>query len=179
MFELLAAEMRIAELETALAEARAAAFTDPLTGALNRRGFDHAYSRELARARRNGKPLVLAHLDLDDFKGLNDDFGHQAGDRAVDTLEKSMRPSDILCRFGGEEFVLVLTDTTLENASAAVLRFLRQFSAAPVSGTGRRMTFSAGVVMHGLDETVDTVVGRADTATYAAKHAGKNCVVTG
>jgi len=183
MFELLAAEMRIAELEKALAEANAAAFTDPLTGALNRRGFEHAYQRELSRARRNGNGLALVHIDLDDFKAMNDDYGHQAGDRAlihlVDSLHKSMRPTDILCRFGGEEFILILVDTTLVNAVNAVSRFLQEFSATPITGTGKRMTFSAGVVAHAADEALDQVIGRADAATYTAKLAGKNRVVVG
>ena len=81
--ELMAAEARIAELESALNEARQAAFTDALTGALNRRGFDEAYQRELARSRRNGSSLAIALIDLDDFKRLNDTMGHQAGDDAL------------------------------------------------------------------------------------------------
>ena len=183
MFELLAAEMRIAELEAALAEAREAACTDPLTGALNRRGFDQACLREFSRAYRNGAPLALVHIDLDDFKRLNDTFGHQIGDQAlrslVAVLHKSMRPSDALCRFGGEEFVLMLPDTTLQAATAVVKRFLREFSAQVIPGTNRSMTFSAGVVAARTQESPQEAIQRADAATYAAKHAGKNCVVTG
>src|SRR5664279_3228405 len=82
-FELLAAELRIAELEKALAEAREVACTDPLTGALNRRGFDKACQRELARARRSGVALALAHIDLDNFKVVNDTLGHQTGDKVL------------------------------------------------------------------------------------------------
>ena len=182
MFELLAAELRIAELEKALAEAREVACVDPLTGALNRRGFDKAYSRELARARRRGIPFALAHIDLDDFKRLNDTFGHQVGDRAlvhlVESLQNSMRPSDVLCRFGGEEFVLMLPETDLNKASSAISRFLREFSAHSIPGTDYAMTFSAGVVVQSLDESLEDAIQRADAATYAAKHAGKNCVVT-
>jgi diguanylate cyclase len=182
MFELLAAELRIAELEKALAEARELACIDPLTGALNRRGFDDAYLRELARARRSGIPFALAHIDLDDFKHLNDTLGHQAGDRAlvhlVDSLHKSMRPSDILCRFGGEEFVLILPETDLDKASAAISRFLCEFSVQAIPGTDCAMTFSAGVVVQSLDESLEDAIQRADAATYAAKHAGKNCVVS-
>lgn len=180
-FELLAAELRIAELEKALAEAREVACTDPLTGALNRRGFDKACQRELARARRSGLPVALAHIDLDDFKRLNDTFGHQAGDKAlvclVDVLHKSMRPSDVLCRFGGEEFVLMLPAADLNKATAAISRFLRDFSAQVVPGTDCVMTFSAGVVVPRAEESIDQAIARADAATYAAKHAGKNCVI--
>jgi len=180
-FGLLAAELRIAELEQALTEAREAACTDPLTGALNRRGFDKACQRELARARRSGSPLALAHIDLDNFKRLNDTFGHLVGDKAlirlVDVLHRSMRPSDVLCRFGGEEFILMLPETDLARAYAAMSRFLRDFSAQVVPGTDCVMTFSAGVVVPERDESVEEAIARADAATYAAKHAGKNCVV--
>lgn len=182
MFELLAAEMRIAELEKALSEAHEAACTDPLTGALNRRGFEKAYLRELARAGRSGSKFALVHIDLDDFKCLNDRFGHQVGDKAlnhlVSSLHRSMRPSDVLCRFGGEEFVLILPETGIDDAASAVSRFLSEFSAQTIPGTDCAMTFSAGVVIHNLDESLENVIRRADAATYAAKRAGKNCVVS-
>jgi diguanylate cyclase len=181
MFELLAARMRIAELEDELFAARAAACTDPLTGALNRRGFERACQRELARARRRGAGLALVHIDLDDFKQLNDSLGHQAGDaalvRLVAVLHGAMRPSDVLCRFGGEEFVMSLPDCGLHEASAAISRFLQEFSAEPIPGTNRYMSFSAGVVVQGADESLDEAIARADAATYAAKRAGKNRVV--
>ena len=180
-FELLAAELRIAELERALEKARQAACVDPLTGALNRRGFDKVCQRELARAQRSGARFALVHLDLDDFKHLNDSLGHLVGDRAlvylVNVLRQSMRPADALCRIGGEEFVLILPDTLLADASAAVSRFLREFSAKPIPGTDCFMTFSAGVVAPELDESIEQVLARADAATYEAKRAGKNSVV--
>lgn len=182
MFELLAAQARIAELEQMLAEVSAAAFADPLTGALNRRGFEQASTRELARAKRNGAQLALVHIDLDDFKGLNDELGHQAGDRAlihlVAQLHKSIRPTDVLCRFGGEEFVLMLPDTRLEDAAAAVARFQSEFSAKAIPGTDCVMTFSAGVVAYSSEETIEEAIHRADVATYVAKRAGKNRVVS-
>lgn len=182
LFELLVAELRIAELEKALAEAKNVACTDPLTGALNRRGFDKACQRELARARRSGYGVALAHIDLDDFKRLNDTLGHQAGDKAlvhlVALLHKSIRPSDVLCRFGGEEFVLLLPDTTLDDAVSALSRFLNEFSAQAIPGTNSFMTFSAGVVFQDADESIEGAIQRADAATYAAKRAGKNRIVT-
>lgn len=183
MLELLAAEMRIAELEKALEEAQSAAFEDPLTGALNRRGFDRAYEREMARARRSGSRMALVMIDLDDFKSLNDRLGHLAGDKAlihlVRVLQGAMRPSDVLCRFGGEEFVMLLPDTGIDDACTAVRRFLAEFSARVVPGAGKAMTFSAGVVDHDPFESFDEAVRRADAATYAAKRAGKNRVVAG
>jgi len=182
MYELLAAEMRIVELEKALAEAHEAACIDPLTGALNRRGFEQACQRELARARRSGSRLALAHIDLDDFKQVNDTLGHQAGDKVlvqlVGLLQRSMRPSDVLCRFGGEEFILMLPVTAIEEAVAAVSRFLKEFSAQLIAGTDAAMTFSAGVVVQELDESLEQAIERADAATYTAKRAGKNRVVS-
>ena len=182
MFELLAAELRIAELESALMAARADAFADPLTGALNRRGFENASERELARARRIGAQIAIAHIDLDDFKDLNDTHGHETGDKAlvhlVKLLQQSMRPTDLLGRFGGEEFVLMLPDTSLDAAAAVLSRFQSEFSVRAVPGTNCTMHFSAGVVAHAADEAIGETIRRADAATYAAKRAGKNCVVT-
>ena len=120
VLQLLAAEMRIAKLEKALEEVQRMALADPLTGALNRRGFGQAYAREMARSRRNGRSLALVLIDIDDFKALNDQHGHLVGDQVlvhlVRVLQDSMRPSDVLCRFGGEEFLLLLPDTPVGNA---------------------------------------------------------------
>lgn len=183
MVALQAAEVRISELEKALAQACQAAFTDPLTGALNRRGFADAYQREWARARRNGSPLALALIDIDDFKRLNDTFGHHVGDEAlrhlVSSLRGALRPSDILCRFGGEEFIILLPETGLMEACAAITRILRHFTAHPLPGHDVVLSFSAGVVIQDRYEPLENVLYRADAATYQAKRAGKNCVITG
>ena len=183
MLELLAAEAHIRVLEQALSDARATALADPLTGALNRRGFDEAYQRELARSRRRGGQLALALIDLDDFKRLNDTLGHQVGDAAlvhlVRVLRKALRPSDILCRFGGEEFVVLMPDTPLNDAAAAIARFQRQLATHAIPGQDAVLTFSAGVVVQQPSESLEHSILRADAATYAAKHAGKNCVVKG
>ena len=180
-FELLAAELRIAELEKELAVAREASRTDPLTGALNRRGFDEACRSELSRAARRGVGFALAHIDIDDFKRLNDTYGHQVGDvalqRLVAVLRRAMRTSDVLCRFGGEEFLLMLPETSLNDAVSVVTRFLCEFRSECIPGTSCALSFSAGVVLHALDETTEQAIARADAATYAAKRAGKNCVV--
>lgn len=182
LFDLLAAELRIAELEKALAEARQASFTDPLTGALNRRGFEKACQREIARSSRSGSGFALAHIDLDDFKDINDTFGHPAGDKAlvhlVSLLHKKMRPSDVLCRTGGEEFVLMLPETSLDDATAVISRFLDEFSSQKPPEIDCLMTFSAGVVLRKAGESLEEAIQRADAATYAAKRAGKNCVVS-
>ncbi|EXI76834.1 MAG: putative diguanylate cyclase AdrA [Candidatus Accumulibacter sp. SK-11] len=183
ILDLLAAEARIADLESALSKAQAAAVTDTLTGALNRRGFDQAYEREAARTRRKGGPLALALIDLDDFKRLNDTLGHQMGDQAlihlVRTLRSALRPSDILGRFGGEEFVLMLPDTGLDEAVTALTRFQRQLADCSLAGSDVALSFSAGVVVQAPGESLLQSIARADAATYAAKRAGKNCVLTG
>ncbi|MDR2452528.1 MAG: GGDEF domain-containing protein [Candidatus Accumulibacter sp.] len=177
-----AAEKRIAGLERALEETRSMAFTDPLTGALNRRGFEHAYAREMARCRRCGRKLALALIDLDDFKAINDRYGHPAGDKVlvhlVRVLRRSMRPSDALCRLGGEEFALMLPETSMDDACRAVRRFLASFS-WPVPEVARTVTFSAGVIEHDGGESLEEALQRADIAAYAAKQAGKNTVVAG
>jgi len=183
MLELLAAEARIADLEGELSRAQAAALTDTLTGALNRRGFDQAHEREAARSRRSGRPLALALIDLDDFKHLNDTLGHQAGDEAlvhlVRILRSALRPSDILGRYGGEEFIVMLPDTRLDEAVTALSRFQRQLADCRVAGIGIALTFSAGVVVQVPDESLLESIARADAATYAAKRAGKNRVLAG
>lgn len=183
MLELLAAQLRIEELETALRAAEADAFVDPLTGALNRRGFAHAHARELARAQRSGRRLALAMIDMDDFKRLNDVYGHLHGDRVlrhlVQVLQSALRPTDVLARFGGEEFVLLLPDSGAAEAGKVVERLRRIFSAGAEEGLDHALTFSAGVVEHGLAETLEEAMARADEAAYAAKRAGKNRVVLG
>lgn len=183
VLELLAAKTRIRKLEQALQKALAAALTDSLTGALNRRGLAEAYRREVARTHRNGRELALALIDLDDFKRLNDTLGHDAGDEAllhlVNSLRAALRPSDIVARFGGEEFVVLLPDTTLVEATAAIARIQRQSAVSRGPGQSVAVTFSAGVVLREVDETLEKTLQRADKATYAAKHAGKNCVVAG
>lgn len=181
MLELRAAEIRIAELEAALSKALAAASSDPLTGALNRRGFDEVFAREQARAQRVGAPLALVVLDLDNFKQLNDRWGHQCGDEAlihlVRIVGKTLRPADVLCRLGGEEFAVLLPDSDLAAAGAAMLRLQRTLAGQPLPFSGDRLAFSAGVVVLECGETQGVALERADAAVYAAKAAGKNRVV--
>jgi diguanylate cyclase len=105
--------------------------------------------------------------------------GDEALVHLVKVLRAALRPSDILCRFGGEEFVLLLPDTGLNEAAAAISRFQRQLAANVIPGKEVALTFSAGVVVKGYGESLDDSIRRADAATYAAKRAGKNCVVRG
>jgi len=142
---------------------RAQADRDHLTGLLNRHGFDKAAGRELALAGRTGYPLAVALLDLDGFKGVNDQHGHAAGDRLLRDLarawERSLRPGDLLARFGGDEFVALFPATSEEDAGSALER-LR--GVHPASWCG-------GVVAWRRGETLADCLARADERLYAAK----------
>jgi diguanylate cyclase (GGDEF)-like protein len=146
---------------------------DPLTGAANRRAWDHWLPVEMDRARRAGTPLAVAMLDLDHFKQFNDQYGHQAGDQllkgATAAWRSLLRSSDLLARYGGEEFALLLPAADRDGAVEIVDR-LR--SATPLA-----QTFSAGVAVWNREETSDQLVARADQALYQAKQAGRNQVL--
>jgi diguanylate cyclase (GGDEF)-like protein len=143
--------------------------TDALTGVLNRRVLDQELPRELARAARTGQPLCVALIDLDRFKAYNDQHGHQAGDRLLKAAGAAwwanLRRTDLLVRYGGEEFAVVLPDCGLDDAMAIAER-LR--TAQPEG------TCSIGVAEWVPDETVDELIGRADQALYAAKDGGRD-----
>ena len=112
--------MKVAQLEQELKRLSDEVSTDPLTGVANRRGLLAAFEAESARAERGGEPLAIALIDLDDFKRLNDSLGHAAGDQALIQLaaraRESLRPSDVLARFGGEEFVVLLPASDVAQA---------------------------------------------------------------
>ncbi|MBY6205761.1 GGDEF domain-containing protein [Halomonas denitrificans] len=152
---------------------------DGLTGALNRRSLDHDLrSLQAQRDGRSGTHCLVL-IDLDDFKHLNDRFGHEAGDRVLQDLtryvERSTRSSDRFYRYGGEEFVLLLPNTTLDDARQVVTKLSRGFSDR-VRSPGGAATFSAGITPLRSDDTVETWLHRADRCLLAAKHLGKNRV---
>ncbi|AYH43113.1 GGDEF domain-containing protein [Azoarcus sp. DN11] len=177
------AEVRMTELQQQLDEASRLMRHDQLTGVLNRRGLAEAFDKESARARRHGGALSLALLDLDNFKQLNDSFGHRTGDEALIHLttivQKSLRPQDTLSRHGGEEFILLYPDTTLDQAQAALVRLQRELTRNFFMTHESRLliTFSAGVTEWTPADTMDTAIRRADAAMYEAKQAGKNKVI--
>lgn len=182
--EVQAAETRIQELETELAQMSELAREDQLTGSLNRRGLDDILEREIVRSERRKSPLCIALLDLDDFKRLNDTHGHDAGDEAlihlVRVVKDTLRAMDVIGRFGGEEFVIVLPDTPLQEAMHTVTRVQRELTKQIFMHNHERLliTFSAGVALRSQGETVDNLIKRADSALYKAKHAGKNRVIS-
>ncbi|MBL8447153.1 MAG: diguanylate cyclase [Zoogloeaceae bacterium] len=155
---------------------------DPLTGTLNRKGLDEVITREIARARRRESPICLALLDIDNFKALNDTFGHQVGDNALvhlaGVIKESLRPQDSVGRYGGEEFILVLPDTELDGGLTVLTRLQRELTRKFFLADSRKIliTFSAGVAQLEPEEDCQTALDRADKAMYSAKRAGKNRV---
>jgi diguanylate cyclase len=176
------AEEEIIKLQSELDKASGQARLDPLTGALNRRGLDEAFAREVHAARRKGSTLCLAMLDIDNFKVLNDTHGHNTGDAALTHLvtvaRACMRPQDTMARYGGEEFVILLPDTSAEHAVEAMQRLQRELTKRFFLQNNERLliTFSAGVAQLEANETPEDAVKRADHAMYLAKRAGKNRV---
>ena len=152
---------------------RALACTDPLTGLPNRRGWETSLERELARAHRRHGSLCLAVLDIDNLKALNDERGHQAGDRllklAASTWLGLIRETDVLARFGGDEFGIILPDCRPDKADEIIARL----SASNPDGS----TCSVGVAWAKTDDDADALIGRADGALYQAKAAGGRRVV--
>ena len=147
--------------------------TDELTALPNRRAWDEALQREMARSQRSGQPLCVALLDLDHFKAFNDAHGHQAGDahlrRTATEWRRELRAIDILARYGGEEFGVLLPNTDVDQAQE-VLDRVRE-------STPNGETASAGVVLYDQREPIDSLIARADAALYRAKHAGRGQTV--
>lgn len=159
---------------------------DHLTGLANRRSLDNSLSRELLIARRAKTPLSLLMIDIDYFKKYNDSNGHIMGDQCLqkiaDCLHASVRrPADIVARFGGEEFVIMLPDTPLENAGLVAEKLretIAQLKIPYKSGSAEYVTISIGVAATLSDDTFDAqdLLSRADTALYRAKESGRDRV---
>lgn len=167
----------LSRLRTALETERRLAQTDPLTGALNPRAFDAVAERELARALRYGRPLALAYLDLDGFKLVNDTLGHSVGDRLLRALVAELlaqvRPSDVVARMGGDEFAVLMPETTLEQAETAIAR-IRERVLQRMRMYGWPITISAGIsAVSGPGTTVDALLADADRAMYGEKRRGR------
>lgn len=177
------ANAEIARLQAELEQTSELIRHDPLTGMLNRKGLDEALSREAAFAQRRGTPLCLGLLDVDNFKQINDTHGHQTGDEALQHLatviRENVRPQDSVGRYGGEEFVVLLPDTALDSAAAALVRLQRALTKRFFLARQQKLliTFSAGVAELRPDEQPEHAVDRADKAMYIAKRSGKNRVI--
>jgi diguanylate cyclase len=179
------AERRIDELQGELEKASTLVRHDQLTGALNRRGLDETFESEFARSQRRKSPLCVGLLDIDNFKKLNDSLGHSAGDAAlihlVTVIRDTLRPQDTLARFGGEEFIILLPDTPLDDAKKALVRLQRELTKRFFLNENEKIliTFSAGLTDLRPNDTQASITKRADEAMYAAKQAGKNRVICG
>ena len=175
---------RITELERELETTSDLVRHDQLTGVLNRRGLEEIFTKEAARATRHETSLCVALIDIDNFKKLNDSMGHDTGDEALIHLaticRETLRPQDTVARFGGEEFIILLPDTPLNDAASALTRLQRELTKKFfLHGNDKVLiTFSAGVTRMKPDDTQATVIKRADDAMYQAKQTGKNRVVT-
>lgn len=153
--------------------------TDPLTGAYNRRYFLEMLEREIERKQRTGHSFALIMLDLDHFKSINDRFGHAAGDRVLKSLvtafKERLRKTDCLARWGGEEFVILLPDTTAAGAASLAEELRHRLSQMEIPGVGH-VTASFGVTGYCSGDTVETIIQRVDSMLYRAKENGRNCV---
>jgi diguanylate cyclase (GGDEF)-like protein len=160
------------------------ATTDEITGVTNRRHFLALASQELKRAIRHQRPLSIALIDLDHFKQINDTHGHAGGDQALKIFtqicQQHIRAIDLIARFGGDEFVLLLPVTTGEQAYEVLerVRLALIVEALELNGEPLLITISVGIaVCHpGEPETLETLLGHADQALYRAKKAGRNRV---
>ena len=173
-------ELTFQRLQTKTEELSQLAHTDPLTNLANRRYLIEQLEREFARAKRYRRPLSLLYLDLDGFKSINDRYGHLFGDELLRTAALSMRAvlrtTDLLARIGGDEFAVLLPETTVKGAVGVALKLRRALDAS-VAGLGENvpsLSFSAGVSqMRFEDETVDDLLARADQVQYQAKAEGR------
>lgn len=157
---------------------------DQLTRLANRRAFDEQLEREFERAERYQKPLCLAIIDIDFFKRINDDYSHAQGDLALQLIAKELqlaaRQVDFLARWGGEEFVILLPETTLEEAVLACERIRSHIAKADFSTVAAdlKLTVSIGLAGNEQIDSRDKLIQRADEALYLAKRAGRNCLRT-
>ncbi|MGV3720793.1 MAG: diguanylate cyclase, partial [Actinomycetota bacterium] len=176
-------KQREAEQEQRTQELMTLASTDPLTGLYNHRFMHECVNRRLEEAKRNGQPLSVLMLDADQFRELNLQYGHDAGNRALcclaDGLRQSLREGDVACRYGGDEFVAILAGVAYPAAAAAAERVRRRVEeAGRIAALGEPLTCSIGPApFPNHASTTDSLLKAADLALYQAKYEGKNRVV--
>jgi diguanylate cyclase (GGDEF)-like protein len=172
------AETQLAECLEGISVLEQLAITDELTSILNRRGFLGEFHRALSSASRYNEQGVLVYIDLDDFKPVNDTFGHAAGDEVLRQvtaiLLESVRGTDVVARLGGDEFAVLLTRTKWEDSIMRIEQFDRSLNKALVIWEDRLICLSAsiGVQIYGPEDQGDDLLNRADTAMYEAKKSG-------
>lgn len=168
------------KIASLIEESRRVAATDALTGLPNRRAFSTWITTEMARFQRYGTPLSLVVVDVDHFKRVNDELGHPAGDHVLATvsnvLREHVRESDIVARWGGEEFIVAYTSTDVEGAAIAAERLRVAIEAADIRHQGERISVTVSLGLAGAQprESAESLVNRADHAMYASKRSGRN-----
>jgi len=176
-------KLNLREIDALQGQLREQANRDPLTGLYNRRYLDSTLERELARCKRNGQPLALILVDVDHFKRLNDTYGHQAGDKVLirlgSILSGMARAGDVACRYGGEEFLVLLPTMPLSTAleRAEELRTIFAAMVVPFGDFRLQTTLSIGISVYpGHGTSGDELIRVADRALYLAKNSGRNRV---
>lgn len=173
---------RLRQVSAELQRARTLARTDPLTGFGNRRAMSELVTREIARSRRTKEPFSLALIDIDHFKKVNDEHGHEVGDQALvhvaNIAKSTLRATDEICRYGGEEFLVTLPGANDQGAHFVIDRMRNLVQGTPLALQRGKLalSFSAGVAQLAPAESLDSLLQRADAALYEAKNAGRNRV---
>ena len=167
-------------LKKALLQEKISARNDYLTGLLNLQGFYERANLELQKSRRTKRPLTVAYIDCDNFKILNDKFGHETGNsflrKAATIMQNCIRQTDILARFGGDEFIILLPESTNEQAKVFIDRMQILLNAS-MPESDLKMTFSIGLATyHTAPDSVDEIINKADMLMFSAKKDGKNMI---
>ena len=177
----------ISSLQRDLDDVRRESMLDPLTKIANRKCFDEGLAAAIAKAGATGEPLCLMLVDIDNFKNFNDTYGHQTGDQVLRlvamTLKSNIKGQDLAARYGGEEFVAVLPSTDIEGAMIAAENIRKAIQAKELMKRSTneklgRITASFGVAVFHASDTAASLIERADRCLYAAKHAGRNRVIS-
>ncbi|MBK3332423.1 diguanylate cyclase [Persephonella atlantica] len=184
--ELLAKVKREFKIQDLQNELKLMASTDPLTKLYNRRYFKEVSKHFVFSAKRENEPLSVLMLDIDKFKSINDTYGHDVGDKVIKTianiLTKNRRKSDLLCRWGGEEFLILLPNTNVEGAFSVAEKIRKTVENTDINVSDEKqikITVSIGISQMELKEedNLEPAIRRADEALYTAKERGRNCIV--
>ena len=180
--DIIASRLTMEHIKAEMQETRQWLQEDTLTGAQNRRGMDMTLAREIARSKRYKTSISVAMIDVDHFKRINDKHGHDAGDAMLvhlSTVIKSvLREADVLVRYGGEEFLIILPDSDIRGANYVIDRLRQVIQKSPMIYEGKKIdaTFSGGIAQLKPDENGHALIIRADKSLYEAKQAGRNCI---
>ena len=183
--ELNNSQEELSALKSELKKTKSQLIRDSLTGLYNRAGYDDRIQVEFSRYKRNKTPLCIAMWDIDHFKNINDSYGHDVGDRILkafsDVIQNRIRKTDMFCRFGGEEFILLMPDTTSDIALVVNDELREIFSSCKFNYNEKEFTVTSSVGIaefYGNDVSPEVILKEADTALYESKHSGRNrCTV--